>query len=193
MSVALMFAQENSLTVVDLYMLTREADDEGYVQGLARVRPPLNRAFIGSPLVFIWPSFEAIFTCGLHAGTHANIAIGRDVGLQRHRGNCLVHSICVYMINATIANVFSSYASPLICSIAGFLNFGLLFHGCEHRSAHSCQLPRLPACFPAATKFATSPRRHPGGTKPRRPVSTFAPDIVPMIRPWPPWDCINRT
>ena len=63
-------------------MRTREADDEGYVQGLARVRPPLNRAFIGSPLVFIWPSFEAIFTCGLHAGTHANIAIGRDVGFR---------------------------------------------------------------------------------------------------------------
>ena len=122
-------------------------------------------------------------------------SLGRDVGLQRHRGNCLVHNICVYMINATIANVFSSasYASPLICSIAGFLEFGLLFHGCEHRSAHNCQLPRLPACLPASTKLATSRRTHPWGPKPRTPVSTNAPDIDPMIRPWPPWDCINRT
>ena len=93
-------------------------------------------------------------------------------------------------VHATHAHVFSSYASPLICNVAGFLNFGLLFHSCEHRSAHSCQLPRLPACFPAATKFATPCRTHPRGTKPRTPVSTFAPDVVPMIRPGPPGDCI---
>ena len=95
--------------------------------------------------------------------------------------------------HATIATVLSSYASPLICKVAGFLNFGLLFHSCEHRSAHSCQLPRLPACFPAATKFATPCRMHPRGTKLCTPVSTFAPDVVPMIRPGPPGDCINRT
>ena len=43
------------------------------------------------------------------------------------------------MIDATIANVLSSasYASPLICSMAGFLEFGLLFDNRKHISALS--------------------------------------------------------
>ena len=126
----------------------RPYDDAGYVQGLARVRPTLYRAFRVPCGVHGPPSKLT----GLHMLELMYNSLGRDVGLQRHRGNCLVHNICVYMINATIANVFSSasYASPLICSIACFLEFGLLFHGCEHISAHNCQLPRLPACLPAA-------------------------------------------